>query len=194
MDLKKKLAMGIVTGAMAVSLIGGGTYAYFNDVETSNNTFAAGTLDLAVSPTTIIDVDNLKPGDTMVRTFNLENNGSLDIAEVLLSTDYSVKNSGVRNTEDLGKHIRVNIMYNADKPNDPINWITLYDLKNMTPKLVADKYLGRGENSGLTSGDSDKLRVKFEFVDNGEDQNQFQGDSVKLTWTFDAQQTAGEEK
>ena len=50
MSIKKKLAMGIATGALAVSMIGGGTYAYFNDVETSENTFAAGTLDLAVNP------------------------------------------------------------------------------------------------------------------------------------------------
>ena len=36
MSIKQKLAMGIATGALAVSMIGGGTYAYFNDVETSN--------------------------------------------------------------------------------------------------------------------------------------------------------------
>ena len=35
MSIKTKLAMGIATGALAVSMIGGGTYAYFNDVETS---------------------------------------------------------------------------------------------------------------------------------------------------------------
>ena len=38
MSIKKKLAMGIATGALAVSMIGGGTYAYFNDVETCKNT------------------------------------------------------------------------------------------------------------------------------------------------------------
>ena len=31
--------------------------------------------------------------------------------------------------------------------------------------------------------------MKFEFVDNGKDQNQFQGDKLQLNWTFDAQQT-----
>ena len=49
MSLKKKLAMGIATGALAVSMIGGGTYAYFNDVEVNNSTFAAGTLDINVA-------------------------------------------------------------------------------------------------------------------------------------------------
>ena len=195
MNLKKKLAMGIVTGAMAVSLIGGGTYAYFNDVETTNNTFAAGTLDLAVNPTTIIDVNNLKPGDWMNRTFELVNNGSLDISQVLLSTDYTVKDRGIANTEDFGEHIRVNFMLNTDKPDAPIIWTTLADLKTMTPDAVADRYFPNWrEDGGLISGDSDFLYVQFQFVDNDDDQNQFQGDSLKLNWTFDAKQTAGSER
>ena len=37
MSIKKKLAMGIATGALAVSMIGGGTYAYFSDSETNNS-------------------------------------------------------------------------------------------------------------------------------------------------------------
>lgn len=40
-----------MTAALGLSLIGGGTFAYFSDSETTNNTFAAGTLDLAVEPT-----------------------------------------------------------------------------------------------------------------------------------------------
>ena len=36
MSIKKKLAMSIATGALAVSMIGGGTYAYFNDAETTS--------------------------------------------------------------------------------------------------------------------------------------------------------------
>ncbi|WP_461183398.1 TasA family protein, partial [Virgibacillus kimchii] len=31
------------------------------------------------------------------------------------------------------------------------------------------------------------------FVDNGEDQNQFQGDALNLEWTFTATQTDGED-
>ena len=109
MSIKKKLAMGIATGALAVSMIGGGTYAYFNDVETSTNTFAAGTLDLAVNPETIIDVNNLKPGDFMYRGFKLENNGSLDISKVLLTTDFTESVAG------FADHIIVEFLINEDK-------------------------------------------------------------------------------
>ena len=31
MSIKKKLAMGVMTGALGLTLVGGGTYAAFND-------------------------------------------------------------------------------------------------------------------------------------------------------------------
>jgi spore coat-associated protein N len=195
MGLKKKLAMGIATGALAVSMIGGGTYAYFNDVETSTNTFAAGTLDLAVNPETIIDVGNLKPGDWMYRGFHLENNGSLDIANVLLTTEFTESVAG------FADHIVVEFLINEDKssilgPSNVIDSMTLSELANMTEDAVKNespRWFGwqGGENSGLKAGTKDKLHVMFRFNDNGQEQNEFQGAELELRWKFDAQQTAG---
>ena len=93
MGMKKKLGMGVVTAMLGLSLIGGGTYAYFSDKEVSQNTFAAGTLDLSVDPEVVINVDNLKPGDEMERGFQLVNKGTLTIGDVKLLTDYSVIDS-----------------------------------------------------------------------------------------------------
>src|SRR5690625_4267051 len=107
--------MGIMSAALGISLIGGGTFAYFSDTETTENTFAAGTLDLSAEPTTIIDVENIKPGDSMVRTFELQNNGSLDIHRVYLDTEYTVDDAEGNNTEDFGEHIEVEFLYNVDK-------------------------------------------------------------------------------
>ncbi|MER2049244.1 MAG: CalY family protein [Solibacillus sp.] len=203
MSIKKKLAMGIATGALAVSMIGGGTYAYFSDTETSTNTFKAGTLDLALSPTEIINVDNIKPGDWMNRSFTLKNDGSLDIAKVLLVTDYEVTDANGNNVEDFAKHIRVNFMWNPDKDitgpwtsmDNVIYKTTLADLKGMTPDAVANKvFMPFEERGGLKAGGSDTLGVQFEFVENNADQNKFQGDSLKLTWKFEAKQGNGVEK
>jgi spore coat-associated protein N len=203
MSIKKKLAMSIATGALAVSMIGGGTYAYFNDVETSVNQFAAGTLDLTLTPQQIINVDNIKPGDWMNKDFKLKNGGSLDIAKVLLKTEYSVTDKGGNNYDDLGKHIRVNFMWNHDKSisgpwtglDQVVYSTTLAELRSMTPDAVANKVFVPflEEKGGLKAGNSDTLSVQFEFVDNGENQNIFQGDSLELKWTFDAKQTAGKE-
>ncbi|MBN3553968.1 M73 family metallopeptidase [Fictibacillus nanhaiensis] len=199
MSLKKKLGLGVASAALGLSLVGGGTYAYFSDTEVTNNTFAAGTLDLSVNPSTIIDVKDLKPGDTMLRSFELKNGGTLDIKNVTLLTDYTIKDSkGDNKAEDLGKHIRVNFLFNVDKLDAPVWSTTLADLKGMDPKVVKNKFdLMFGDEwgaKGLAPGSSDLLFVQYEFVDNGKDQNAFQGDSLSLKWTFDAMQKAGSER
>ncbi|SDM56560.1 TasA family protein [Bacillus sp. OK048] len=191
MGFKKSLGMGIMSGMLGLALVGGATYAYFSDTETSTYTFAAGTLDLSVNPTEFVNLDNLKPGDSMSRTFELINKGSLNIKDVTLKTDYTLIDAKGDNTEDFAKHIQVEFLYNMDKLNEVVYETTLADLKNMTPDAVADNIFG---NNGLAVGDLNDLVVKFNFVDNGNDQNQFQGDSLKLTWTFVANQMGGEEK
>jgi spore coat-associated protein N len=201
MTLKKKLGMGVMSAALGLSLVGGGTYAFFSDTETSNNTFAAGTLDLKLDPTTFVDVSNLKPGDTMFREFKLINSGTLDIDNILLSTGYKVTDAKGDNKGDFGEHIRVNFLYNADKDSLPIQSLTLKELqdksKNMDdPNVIQfwDEFWDQIFNGILAAGSDDTLYVQFEFVDNGEDQNEFQGDKLELEWKFNATQTEGEEK
>jgi|SRR5699024_10245717 len=195
MGIKKKLGMGIMSAALGLTLIGGGTYAYFSDSETTNNTFAAGTLDLSVNPTTIIDVGDLKPGDSITKDFELQNNGSLDIEKVTLDTDYHVIDADGDNADDFGKHIQVEFLYNADKMDEVIFEATLNDLKEMNPEAVGEHiFYPMIDEKGLESGAADDLIVKFNFIDNGEDQNQFQGDSLELEWTFNAEQGDGEDK
>lgn len=195
MNIKKQLSMGLMSAVLGVTLLGGGTYAYFSDSVETNNTFAAGTIDLAVAPTQIIDVDNIKPGDSFIRDFELTNNGTLDISKVLLETDYTVVDAEGDNTEDFAEHIQVEFLYNMDNFDEVIFETTLAELKDMTPEAVNQNifYPELGDQ-GLPVGTSHDLIVKFNFIDNGEDQNQFQGDSLNLTWTFNAQQTVGEQK
>ncbi|MDY0393391.1 TasA family protein [Virgibacillus halophilus] len=197
MGLKKKLGTSIAAAVLGVSLIGGGTFAYFSSAETSNNTLAAGTLDVVLDKPVIIEIDNLKPGDWMDRTFKLENIGSLDMSKVLLLTDYT--QSGVKGDEDIGKHIQVNFLKNFDKEtgfNDNVIYHeTLYNLKNASPDTVQgySSKIFKTED-GLAAGEINNLYVQFEFVDNEEDQNAFQDATLQLKWTFDAKQTEGESK
>ncbi|UJL45657.1 SipW-dependent-type signal peptide-containing protein [Virgibacillus sp. NKC19-16] len=192
MGIKKKLGLGLATAALGISLVGGGTFAYFSDTAESENTFAAGTLDLSVDPEVIINMENLRPGDYEFRTFYLENNGSLDISEVLLNTSYEVVDAEGDNTSDFGEHIRVNFLENYDKAeesqyNDIIYSTTLAELQDMAPDAVAKNVLGfENEQSGLAAGTNDTMYVEFEFVENGENQNQFQGDELTLNWSFEA--------
>ncbi|MBT2215477.1 cell division protein FtsN [Virgibacillus dakarensis] len=192
MSFKKKLGYALSSAALGLVLVTGGTFAYFSDTAETQNTFAAGTLDLSLDPEVIIDVENLIPGDSEFRTFYLENNGTVDIKEVILRTSYEVEDAKGDNTDDFGKHIRVNFLENADKSedygyNDIIFSTTLYDLQNMSPDAVEKNIVGiGGEQSGLPAGTNDTMFVAFEFVETEEDQNQFQGDKLKLDWSFEA--------
>ncbi|MDL4838937.1 CalY family protein [Aquibacillus rhizosphaerae] len=205
MGIKKKLGLGIASAALGLSLVGGGTFAYFSDTEASTNTFAAGTLDLGLDPVEIFNVDNLKPGDKMHREFELQNNGSLDIASVLLDTSYTVTDAQGDNAgEDFGEHIVVKFIKNEGHPehifdNDEYTVVyqkTLAELSNMTPDNLAveleDFLVWDYEQDGIPVGGVDYLDVVIEFVDNGQDQNIFQGDSLELTWEFTGEQEEGE--
>jgi spore coat-associated protein N len=207
MGFKKKVGLGIASAALGMSLVGGGTFAYFNDVETSTNTFAAGTLDLTLDPKVIFDVDNLKPGDFMYREFEMQNTGSLAIAKVLLDTSYTVTDAeGDNGGADLGEHIVVKFLENDGHPegwfDDDSHRVvyekTLKQLSAMTPDDLAveleDVLWFDVEQDGIPSGGTDYMSVKIEFEDNDEDQNIFQGDSLELEWKFTGEQEEGERR
>ncbi|PEW79033.1 cell division protein FtsN [Bacillus cereus] len=196
-SLKKKLGMGVASAALGLSLIGGGTFAFFSDKEVSNNTFAAGTLDLTLNPKTLVDIKDLKPGDSVKKEFLLKNDGTLPIKDVKLATKYTVKDAKGDNAgEDFGKHIKVKFIWNWDKQSEPVYETTLAELQNLDPDVIAKDVFAPEwtENGGLAPKSEDYLWVQFDFVDDGQDQNKFQGDSLNLEWTFNASQTDGEEK
>ncbi|MFD2211438.1 TasA family protein [Virgibacillus halophilus] len=193
MGLKKQLGAGVVAAALGLALVGGGTYAYFSDSEEAHGTFAAGTLDLAAQPSTIIDIDNMKPGDSVEHDFELQNKGTLDIKSVTLKTDYNVADAKGDNREDFGKYIEVEFLYNADQLNQVVYKTTLDKLKSMSPAAIKEKVFDELMEDGLKAGEEDDMLVKFNFLDSGENQNQFQGDRLELNWTFNAEQGKDED-
>ncbi|WP_242142457.1 MULTISPECIES: biofilm matrix protein CalY [unclassified Bacillus cereus group] len=197
MSLKKKLGMGVASAALGIALIGGGTFAFFSDKEVSNNTFAAGTLDLTLDPKTIVDIKDLKPGDSVKKEFLLKNSGSIAIKDVKLATKYStVDAKGDNAGEDFASHINVKFIWNWDKQSEPVYETTLADLQKADPDLLAKDIFAPewSEEGGLQPNTEDYLWVEFEFKDNGQDQNKFQGDALNLEWTFNASQADGEER
>ncbi|GAK01178.1 secreted and spore coat-associated protein [Geomicrobium sp. JCM 19055] len=157
---------------------------------TTNNTFAAGTLDLSASPNQIIEVDNIKPGDSFIEDFELVNDGSLDIGSVTIDTNYRVIDVKGDNTDDFGDFIEVEFLYNVNNFDEVIYETTLSELQDMSPEAVNQNifYPELGDR-GLPVGESHDLVVQFNFKgDVDADLNQFQGDSLQLDWTFIATQ------
>ncbi|MBU9712106.1 TasA family protein [Evansella tamaricis] len=144
MSVKKKLSMGIMSALLGIALIGGGTFAYFSGTAVQTNTFASGTLSLSSIPEVNVELDNIKPGDWTYETFELYNDGTLDIQYVDLSTSYSVKQDGVPVGSTLADQyadsIIVEFLRNTggDEPYDVILELTLYQLANMTQEDFED--------------------------------------------------------
>lgn len=193
MNLKKQFALALASVSLGAALIGGGTFAYFSDTEKVENTFAAGNLDLSVNPTVAFDIADLAPGDYMVRSFDITNSGSLDIKSVLMHTKYEVVDKkGDNGGEDFGKHFNVEFL-TSDGQVLLLNR-SLADLQALTTKGSSpDITTLYTELKKLPKGDRDRIVMKIVFVDNGADQNAFQGDSIKLTWSLEAKQEAGRE-
>ncbi len=197
MSFKKKLGVGVVSAALGLSFIGGGTYAYFSDQVVTNNTFTAGTLDLAMQPTTSLDLNQLKPGDKILKKFNLKNSGTLAIQDVVMKIDYTV-NDVLKNNQadDFGKHIKVQFLWDWDPAKSPVYETTLAELKEQGSEVVSKKVFASKwtKSRGLQPGKMDWFWMKFIFEDNGNDQNMFQGDSIALKMEFQANQTEGRER
>ncbi|MGC5325283.1 TasA family protein [Brevibacillus sp. SYSU BS000544] len=194
-SLKKQFALAFVSIGLGAALIGGGTYAYFNDTAEVNNKFAAGKLDLSVNPTVAFDVQNLKPGDFMVRYFDIMNSGTLDIKDVLMHTSYTIDDAkGDNGSNDFASHLNVEFL-TSDGQVIVLNK-TLKELKALTDNKKSPDIssLYKTKDKDLPVGDIDTVAMKIVFNDNGQDQNIFQGDKVNLKFKLEATQTAGVEK
>lgn len=189
MSIKKKLGLSAATAVLGLSLIGGGTFAYFNDTEVTNNTFAAGTLDIGLKGVddreeVDLSIDNMKPGDWKVHQIRIYNEGSLDINDVKLNVDYEISDAnGNNNGEDFADHIFVHIMKLGSR-EVVADWVPLSQIEN----LVVAEDLKPESGRPYQTDHRQTLRVDFKFNDNGQDQNIFQGDSIDFELSFEASQ------
>ncbi|WP_237648665.1 MULTISPECIES: TasA family protein [Sediminibacillus] len=209
----KKISTAIMSAVLGIALVGGGTFAYFSDTTTTASTFSSGTLELSANPSTIVELDNLKPGDWTEKSFFLTNEGTLDIKKVLLHTDYTVTDKdGNPVSEELATQyaqaLRVDFLKNTGDGNVfaypvIVSSTSLFELKDMVLENAATEHeLLDGNFMGLIDGieagngenAEDSLYVKFRFKDSGEPQNELQGLQLDLEWTFEAMQEDGEER
>ncbi|RSD26759.1 TasA family protein [Mesobacillus subterraneus] len=190
MSLKKKLGMGIATAALGFSLIGGGTFAYFNDTEQAKANFASGTIDLETNKEYWFDIDKLAPGDKMTRQLEIKNAGTLDIKKVLMDTSYQVTAGGDDHlsADDFAKQLKV-VFLSSDLQVVLLDK-TLYELSQMSDVEVSSYFF---QNNRLPVGESDTLTMRVHFMDNG-DQNRFQGDSIQVKFDLEAVQRDGVER
>ncbi|MCP8615769.1 TasA family protein [Salirhabdus salicampi] len=178
MSIKKKIGMGVASAALGISLVGGGTWAAFNDTATINNHFAAGTLDLEVGKShnkpISFDLSNLKPGDNIQRIFELRNTGTLAIKEVLLDVtsdnfvdDTNAVNGGSNTESEFLAQFKIDFM-NVD--GESTNWEprenVVKDGETLTlADLVDGSYVNKIKTDYLASDGSNRINLAPLVVD-----------------------------
>ncbi|KAB2336089.1 spore coat protein [Cytobacillus depressus] len=184
MSIKKKLGLGVASAALGLSLIGGGTWAAFNDIETMTNSFTAGVLDLGIdgAATGQINVSKLVPGDKIKRTFKITNNGNVDIDKVYLTTVANFTQGargadgavpGNSNPNDFLKQFKITV-YKADGTDLLKNITTQTTVGNQTYKSLYDfaEATKSGTKFNITTGNglpnkpaSDPTSPDFDGID-----------------------------
>jgi spore coat-associated protein N len=208
MSIKKKLGLGLASAALGVSLVGGGTFAYFSDEATIHNAFAAGTLDMDISSYATnwpvnFDLKDIRPGDTYERTWYLNNKGSLNIEDIYLQFgEVSVSDPlGAGGTRDAFLDSLV-VNYFVDQTNGDYLLLNSKDitLKEAIAGQFADKikpeYITTDGKLNLTPdgidvGKNVRFRMMITFKETNTAQNEFQGMLAKVNFNFDARQEMG---
>jgi hypothetical protein len=180
---RRRRRRGLLTtfiGCAALTIGAGVTsLAVFTDTQASDGTWTVGTIDLVTSPVTVFAVTGIMPGDIGSRTLTVTNNGTGDLRYAMTSSSDNGDGKGLRDQ------------------------LTLQVRPGACPSVGADLYAGalsgaafgdptQGADDGdraLPAGASEDLCFSWSFpLASG---NAFQGATVATTFTFDAEQTAG---
>jgi spore coat-associated protein N len=175
---------GLIALLLTLSLgtLGAGMFslAYFTDTDTTDGSFATGTIKLDVSPTTaLFAVSGMLPGDTSTSTLTLTNNGSGQLR-------YSMT-TAVTGSAALAGQLDA-VVKTKGTSCATFNGTTLYTGKLNLAAFGNPAVTGDVGDPTLNSGAADQLcfRVSLPAASN----DTFQGVSTAVTFTFNSEQTA----
>jgi len=189
--MKKKLVLSVMVILVVASVIAGGAFAAFLDVETStNNTFTTGTLDLKTNDadgvTQTLYATNMKPGDTVgPQTITLKNSGSIDGATLDIDVSY-VESDGTnppefpvnKTADEFADELIVDTLSYGGTNLLLLVTDTDGDGIDMKEVAVTDFSGQAGINAGLTKDFIIQVTLKDTIG------NDFQADGIDVTITF----------
>jgi spore coat-associated protein N len=202
----KKILGLTIAALLVIGAIGGGTYAYFSDTETSvNNILTAGTLDLNINggdiAVTTFSVSDVAPGDSGSDNSTLANIGSL-LGELDISTSAVTNTPGAGGSEyeggsgELGANAEIAMYIDVDDSGD---WSagdiglmsdnTTYNHPTALDYAVIDDYASKSWDAteNMSASASDYFYILWR-VPTGAG-NDIQGDSASFDVTFVLEQT-----
>ena len=194
-----KLVASVAVLGAAASIAGLGTFATFTSTTSANHTVASGTVTIALGATGAstnrlnIGASALAPGDTVQRSVDLINQGSLDLASTTLTTTASP--SSLLDTDaSNGLQMAIDKCSAAWTESGPPY---TYTCSGSTSTVLASRAVIGGSlalsNLGsLTSGATDHLRVTLTFPSAAG--NTLQNQSSTVTYAFTGTQRAATNK
>lgn len=195
---RKLLATAAILGATA-SVAGLGTFATFTSSTSASHTISSGTVTIALGATGAstnrlnIDATAIAPGDTIQRSVDLINQGTLNLASVALTTQATT--SSVLDTDaTYGLQMVIDKCSVAWTESGPPYTYTCGGSTStvLSTRAVIQSSVALSNLSSLTAGTTDHLRVTLTLP--GTAGNSFQNKSSTLQYTFTATQRTATDK
>jgi spore coat-associated protein N len=195
-----KKIIGLAIAALIVITIAGvGTFAFFNDTETSgNNIISAGTLDLktnnADGVNAVMTVTDLAPGKSVgPETIVLKNAGTINAGHLDLTVSYEEADgteptdtglaSNISSDAFAGQLVVNTLMYGTTDLLTKVTDANANGFKDVQDVSTADLT----DLAGINASDSADFVIKV-TLDGASTGNTFQGDGINITFNFDLQQ------
>jgi spore coat-associated protein N len=192
------LATAAVLGATA-SIAGLGTFATFTSSTSASHTVSSGTVTIALGATggstnrLNVDATAIAPGDTIQRSVDLIDQGTLDLASVTLTTQATTSSLLDTDTTN-GLQMVIDKCSQAWTESGPPYTYTCGGSTStvLSSRAVIQSGVTLNNLSSLTAGVTDHLRVTLTFPSLAG--NTFQNKSSTLQYTFTGTQRAATSK
>jgi spore coat-associated protein N len=195
----RKLLLTIAVLGATASIAGLGTFATFTSATSASHTVSSGTVAIALGATGAstnrlnVDATAIAPGDTVQRSVDLIDQGTLDLASVTLTTQATT--SSVLDTDGInGLQMVIDKCSQAWTESGPPYTYTCGGSTStvLTSRTVIQSGVTLSNLSSLTAGNTDHLRVTLTFPSGAG--NSFQNKSSTIQYTFTGTQRAATNK
>jgi len=195
---RRKLLVSLAVISAAASIAGLGTFATFTSSTSASQSVSSGTVTIALGATgastnrLTVGASNIAPGDTIQRSVDLIDSGSIDLASITLTTNATT--SSLLDTDATnGLQMVIDRCSNAWTEGGTAPAYT-YTCSGTTSTVLASRAivgtnLALSNLSALTNGVTDHLRVTLSFPSAAP--NSFQNQSSTVQYTFTGTQRAG---
>ena len=189
-SITTRLLATIAVLGTAASIAGLGTFATFTSSTSASHTVASGTVTIALGATGAstnrlnIGASAIAPGDTIQRSVDLTNSGSLDLASVTLTTQATTSSLLDTDTTN-GLQMVIDKCSQAWTESGPPYTYACGGSTStvLSSRPVIQSGVTLSNLSSLTAGNTDHLRVTLTFPSGAGNSLQNQSSTIQYTFT-----------